>query len=470
MIKSLELKNFKAFSDEHLEFRKITLLAGANSSGKSSILQALAGVLQSFSEPAFPFGYAINGQLTQMGSFRNVVNGHNANNSFSVGIAFENDNQEFVVEGQYRSNDLSPHLFPRRVSLSGSKIGSFKITWNQRAKRFKLEVTSNASSDFDSEYLTIALTNLAQKRGITAQKTIEQLMGEHGNDGSKVLEYLKEIARSTISDSSAGVQSSTADYDSSIREFEKVPYFKNIRDEVLKSLSAMRSSTTYVGPVRAYPSRYYPFAQKPAGLDPLGETMSRTLALWKERKSPRFAEVKKALVSLELASDISAEIEMGEFLKLMIKPGDRAYPDTIADVGFGVSQILPILVSDIALGSSGTLLVNQPEVHLHPSSQALLGSYFAGRLDTRQYIVETHSEYLITRLRLLVARGEISENDVVIYYCGTENDSGKALLSKVSIMKDGSLVGMPKGFFSTYAADTFNLAMAVMDSEDSDAD
>jgi len=165
------------------------------------------------------------------------------------------------------------------------------------------------------------------------------------------------------------------------------------------------------------------------------------------------------LIKLELATDLSAEVELGEFLKLMVRPAGRLFPDTIADVGFGVSQVLPLLVADAALPAGGVLLVNQPEIHLHPSSQALLANYFAERIDRRQYILETHSEYLINRLRLLVANGTLSEDDVKIYYCG----GGAAGVQEVRVRKTGVLEGMPKDFFTTYSSDTFKLAMSVME-------
>ncbi|KFN41041.1 hypothetical protein N789_03930 [Arenimonas oryziterrae DSM 21050 = YC6267] len=194
--------------------------------------------------------------------------------------------------------------------------------------------------------------------------------------------------------------------------------------------------------------------------------MSHTLALWKENRNPRFVEVKQALVNLELATDLNAELELGEFLKLLVKPKGRQFPDTIADVGFGVSQVLPMLVADAALEDGGMLMVNQPEIHLHPSSQALLGNYFSSRSKKRQYVVETHSEYLINRLRLLVARNELQESDVVIYYCGSETTQNPSGVSKVTMKRDGTLSGMPKEFFSTYSVDTFNLAMTVMGDDD----
>jgi predicted ATPase len=190
------------------------------------------------------------------------------------------------------------------------------------------------------------------------------------------------------------------------------------------------------------------------------------LTFWKEHRSQAFNEVKQALIKLELASDISAQVELGEFLKLLIRPSGRGFSDTIADVGFGVSQILPMLVADAAMPLNGTLLVNQPEIHLHPSSQALIADYLSERIDRRQYVIETHSEYLINRLRLLVAKGVLKEDDVKIYYCSNVSGSGQKGVTEVRVRRDGVLEGMPGDFFTTYATDTYRLAMAVMDNDD----
>jgi len=110
------------------------------------------------------------------------------------------------------------------------------------------------------------------------------------------------------------------------------------------------------------------------------------------------------------------------------------------------------------------LLVNQPEVHLHPSSQALLANYFVHESRERNFIIETHSEYLINRLRLLVAQNEISSKDVSIVYIDNGDEGPE--VSNIRIDKDGALIGAPDAFFDTYYADGNALVLASLGNEE----
>src|SRR5262249_6761432 len=135
---------------------------------------------------------------------------------------------------------------------------------------------------------------------------------------------------------------------------------------------------------------------------------------WKRHDHKKFRELILLIEMLKLATKVEAKSSLDEILRLNIQPFLHKDRFSIADVGFGISQVLPVLMADVALPKDSTLAVNQPEVHLHPSSQAMLGNYFASRLDRRNYIIETHSEYLINRLRLLVVKGDLATEDVSI--------------------------------------------------------
>ncbi|MCI0519119.1 MAG: AAA family ATPase, partial [Chloroflexi bacterium] len=91
----------------------------------------------------------------------------------------------------------------------------------------------------------------------------------------------------------------------------------------------------------------------------------------------------------------------------------------LVDVGYGVSQVLPIVVDVLQNPSGTTFLLQQPEVHLHPKAQAELGSFLAtlARDQNKRFIIETHSDYLLDRIRMDVRdRKSISADDVLILY------------------------------------------------------
>jgi predicted ATPase len=145
---------------------------------------------------------------------------------------------------------------------------------------------------------------------------------------------------------------------------------------------------------------------------------------------------------------------------MIIQPFGHRETANLADVGFGVSQALPLVVADVGLPNDSVLLVNQPEVHLHPTGQAQLANYFVDRIKKRQYIVETHSEYIINRIRILAQQGKVDPKQIAIIFFASDRRT-KSLVKKydIQLQKDGSLKGAPKQFFQTYYTDSFSLAM-----------
>ncbi|RWI86972.1 MAG: DUF3696 domain-containing protein, partial [Mesorhizobium sp.] len=140
----------------------------------------------------------------------------------------------------------------------------------------------------------------------------------------------------------------------------------------------------------------------------------------------------------------------------------------ICDVGFGCSQVLPVLVAGIELahrarqGSSATpiLMVQEPEIHLHPNAQAALGSFFASLSRLRsQVFIETHSDSLVLRVATHVAAGDISRENVRIFY--VQDVDGPNRVTPIQISDNGSFEPpWPGGFFPQRQAESFELAKA----------
>jgi predicted ATPase len=139
---------------------------------------------------------------------------------------------------------------------------------------------------------------------------------------------------------------------------------------------------------------------------------------------------------------------------------------TFNQVGTGYSQIVPV----IAQGLLGThrpkenllILVEQPELHLHPDLQAKLADFFltvtSGSKGRVKFVVESHSEYLITRLRLLVARGDFGREDLSILFFEAGQGSDCMAVSQATVGDAGSLTYWPTGFSDAALLDKYELA------------
>lgn len=124
--------------------------------------------------------------------------------------------------------------------------------------------------------------------------------------------------------------------------------------------------------------------------------------------------------------------------------GSSISPD-LTNVGVGVSQVLPILVLCAAMPAGGCALIEQPELHLHPSVQSKLAVFFAACAGSgRQVVLESHSEHLVNRIRLMIACRELHATDVSVVF--VERDAYGATAVPVKIRDDGALERWPRGF------------------------
>ena len=127
---------------------------------------------------------------------------------------------------------------------------------------------------------------------------------------------------------------------------------------------------------------------------------------------------------------------------------------TLADVGYGINQLLPIIIEGIASQEDTILCVEQPEIHLHPRLQANIADLMIDTIadedgKRKQWIVETHSELLILRLQRRIREGKIKPEDISVLYIDPNDESveGSAIIS-LRIDKNGDFIDeWPDGFF-----------------------
>ena len=129
----------------------------------------------------------------------------------------------------------------------------------------------------------------------------------------------------------------------------------------------------------------------------------------------------------------------------------------LIDVGYGVSQALPLLTELLRKGAPGTFLLQQPEVHLHPSAQAALGSLFCNiAAQGRQLIVETHSDYILDRVRMDIRdkkTGLKPEDVSILYFEPGELD---VTIHSLRLDEQGNVLDAPKGYRQFFLEETRN--------------
>ncbi len=127
----------------------------------------------------------------------------------------------------------------------------------------------------------------------------------------------------------------------------------------------------------------------------------------------------------------------------------------LIDVGYGVSQVLPVITELLRDDALSMFLLQQPEVHLHPSAQAALGSLFCQIAEPkRQLIVETHSDHLLDRVRMEVRDGAVplKPDDVSILFF--ERDNLDVHIRSLRIDEEGNILGAPPGYRQFFMEET----------------
>lgn len=231
------------------------------------------------------------------------------------------------------------------------------------------------------------------------------------------------------------------------------------------------SSLKYLGPLRDVPKPLYPLAPSadPNDVGLRGEHTASILELHKNKKihyipSANFKApvidrktvtrtLETAVIDwlqyLGVASSVKSRDQgkLGHELKVGLPNSDSTHD--LTHVGVGVSQVLPILVMCLLADTDSTLVFEQPELHLHPKVQTLLGDFFLSMaLCNKQCIVETHSEYFIDRLRFRIAAASPDKDlnsHAKIYF--VEKPSQGSTFREVLINEYGAISDWPEGFF-----------------------
>ena len=232
----------------------------------------------------------------------------------------------------------------------------------------------------------------------------------------------------------------------------------------------------YLGPLREYPHRSYVWAgERPQDVGRHGElavsamlaaqkqgkVISRGRRRWKQTVEERVATRLKELGVIE-SFELRTIAENRREYEVRVRHCPGAPEVLITDVGFGVSQILPVLVLCYYAPEDSTIILEQPEIHLHPLVQAGLADVFVDAIKHRkvQIILESHSEHLLRRLQRRIAEEKLAADDAALYFVGMKR--GTSQLEKLELDRFGKIRNWPPDFFGDEMGDLLAMTQAEM--------
>jgi type I restriction-modification system DNA methylase subunit len=469
LLTHVHLSNFKAFGrPTNIPLAPLTLLYGANSAGKSSIIQALLLLQQSKSDNHL----VTQGATIGAGGFQGLVNGHRSE-PVQLGLTYgarpawlpqsgTPDPQmtrsalwTFEADGRGRGARTACHL------QFGAYTMPFVVDPNQPEL---LELALDAASTVFTGVATGTLLYPFDARLITDGDEREQVerLRSRQNTANRAVKLLREAGNHGLVTRSAtilqfdGLSSQFRPGETERDEGTVASYVKRtgqLASGLATELGHLFDSLVWLGPLRSAPKRFYDRAN--TNSEPgdgrhvamyLFDHTSVTdqVNLWlKDLDIPYLLDV------VPVAIGPTAHLT-GDLVAISLTDTRSGVTITPADVGFGISQILPIVVELLARRES-IIAIEQPETHLHPRLQARLADLFIDSVQAggraNQLLVETHSEHLMLRVQRRIREGALDPALVSVIYVDQDRN-GNATAQTLRLNAEGDFLDeWPNGFF-----------------------
>jgi len=451
MITKMFAQSFKSWKDTgEIRLAPITGLFGSNSSGKTSLLQLLLMLKQTTesSDRSQVLNLGDKGSLVELGTFRDVLFNHAEASTMRCGLEWSLPQSLIIDDPEHEGQTL----------FTGSSLA------------FDTEVDENGSGRMSVKKLDYGFAgqNFGMKRQLKAKDKFDLFPEKKAAGGN--FRFTRTPGRAWPLPAPVKCYGFPA---------EAKAYYQNaafLADMEL-AFEKQFSRIFYLGPLRDYPKREYTWAgSQPGDMGQRGERVVDALLASRERKE-RISRGKgrKSFTVEEFVAHWLKELKLiHSFSVEQIKEGSNLYqvwvqksPTSarvlITDVGFGVSQILPVLTLCYYVPEGSTILMEQPEIHLHPSVQAGLADVFIDAVKSRkiQIILESHSEHMLKRLQRRIAEEELNTSDASLYFC--EMKSGASTLRPLDLDIFGNITEWPEGFFGDEFGEMAAMTRAIME-------
>jgi len=452
MLKKLRIQNFKGWQDTgEIRMAPLTLFFGANSSGKSSIGQFLMMLKQTveFSDRKAVFYPGDTNSAVQLGSYQEMVCHRDPKTKINFSYQWD------VPAGLKIKDHLSGNIFSGDNLLFEAEVGLQEDNNSLVLNHLKYEMSEDAARSFSIE--------MHRKQGSKSEYKVTSN------------EYALKRNQGRVWDPGAPIR---------FYGFpdEVVAYHQNA--DFVKELNFAQEqffrSLCYLGPLRTRVGRLYPWkGVEPGSVGYSGESTisailaakNRKISLGYKKPSKKFEEIiamklkEMGLIDDFKVNPISAQRQEYE-VKVQTK-GSHDWVD-LPDVGFGISQVLPVLVQCFYAPANSIILMEQPEIHLHPNAQSVLADVMIDVINSRedgkarniQLIIETHSEHFLRRLQRRIAEDNKLKDNVSAYFANITKTP--AQLEPLRIDLFGNIENWPEHFFGDEMGDILAQSKAAM--------
>ena len=435
----LFLENVRSFEGWHeIPITPATVLLGENSSGKSTLLAMLSVV----TSDGFPFnGNVFNQFPFELGGFKTIATNKRGVKHFTVGFETRIPNHfRFHSEFNKSAKYIECGLICVFTENNGLPIPCEIVFWldkksilfseklNDKLSYIHAEIVENKKIENTISYEFESANQQGLQFPEIQKKLIDQLRSQKSSKNLEEDEFIEFIFRLFISG-----------------RFNQIGDFSSIA----------------FAPVRSRPRRTYDQLSDERSSE--GDHVPLLLARAIDPNNKQAASLHNAIQSFGEYSEMFNDIVVkqlgkgsGDPFQVQVKKDNQK--TNMLDVGYGVSQVLPLIVDAERAVGNKLLLLQQPEVHLHPKAQAALGSLIKDWVGKgKKVVVETHSDYLVDRLRLEVKREKLKHEQLTIYFLDQKNK--QTTVHKLDVDKEGNILNAPEGYRDFFLREQMALLM-----------
>jgi predicted ATPase len=377
-ITRIAVEGFKSIAKrQEIEIAPLTILAGANSSGKSSIMQPLLMLKQTLEATYDPGPAKIDGPNVTFTRTKEFLSGLDQHTCQRLGVGISVGELVFeatFVEGE-PGLDVTEETYRIRESSLTLRPGMSSLELEEAAKRFEL-----------TKPFAVYQLSVARERFLLYPRIKDSLF--------------------PVSLGYPG------------------PFIQRV---------------IHVPGLRGNASRTYPVASTvPSFLGTFENYVASLILAWQLEQSGRYEDLNSDLQSTGLARNVFASRVNDAAIELRVGLVENRL-DNVADVGIGVSHAIPVLVALRAADAGRLVYIEEPEIHLHPRAQTKLADILAGAAKRGVRVVaETHSTLLLTAIQTLVAKGELGPDLVKLHWFQRDPKTGITQVNSTGLDKNGA--------------------------------
>jgi len=509
-IESIIVENYRGFyAETQLNVKPITILIGRNSSGKSSLVR-LVPLLQQSISTASSAPLLWDGELVDLGTMSDIVSRKNPDSDLKIGFLMSAHNFSSDIrsrsrffyyhdEDDDRADDVVNLKYVMRLRNKAGKTYFSGITIVIENQTMSLNWDSDGLVDeveIDGKEYPLADLELKVSAGdLVPSITRAPSPSRQGVTLNRRPFFYPPFADSVEDVLHGRLQEDKADFISSRLGFHprekmkeqllRLPHIVKRKATEVKAIeisnlsminhlpeileyikSEVRNTflnSAYIGPARASTERFDRIQELAVNRLTSG---GENTAMYLHSMQGKDAESFNRLMHVATGHSVKTETSGPNHVSILVSTPESSDWENVADVGFGFSQVIPVVAQLHAVSErrveparnaemSGVYAVEQPELHLHPAMQGKLSDLFACAIKEARVkglglriLAETHSQNIVSSLGLMVAGGEVAAEDVSIVFVEKDSATGESKLRNMIFDGNGEIADWPLGFFS----------------------